>query len=110
MMFKVTTQPKAESDVLLVFEYLYSRSPSGADAWMKAYVNALGKLQQNADGYPVAEENDHFDIELKQSLFKTRRGIPYRLIFNIEGNQVRILRVRGPGQANVTPDEITLKD
>jgi hypothetical protein len=45
-------------------------------------------------------------LEVRQALFKTRRGRVYRALFFIESTDVFILRVRGAGQAPVLPNEI----
>ncbi len=49
-------------------------------------------------------------MSLKQAFFRTRRGRSYRAVFvivgDIVGDEVRILRVRGPGQELIEPDEI----
>jgi hypothetical protein len=45
----------------------------------------------------IAPENAEFDFELRQALFKTRHGVPYRCVFTVVDDEVRILRVRGPG-------------
>jgi hypothetical protein len=40
-------------------------------------------------------------------LFKTRRGRYYRLVYVIAEDEVHVLRVRGPGQPDLLPDEIS---
>ncbi len=47
----------------------------------------------------IASEDAEFDFELRQALSKTRYGVPYRCVFAVVEDEVRILRVRGPGQA-----------
>ncbi len=37
---------------------------------------------------------------------KTRRGLTYRILFTISGQEVLVLHVRGPGQAHVTPEDL----
>ena len=39
-------------------------------------------------------------------MFRARAGRTYRALFTIVGNEVRVLRVRGAGQAPMTPDDI----
>jgi hypothetical protein len=41
-----------------------------------------------------------------QFFFKTRSGRVYRGLYTIDGEDALILRVRGPGQADVQPDEL----
>jgi hypothetical protein len=47
----------------------------------------------------LAPENEFVAREIRHIVFRTRHGRPYRALFTIVGNEVRILRVRGPGQA-----------
>jgi plasmid stabilization system protein ParE len=106
MTFRVRTLRRATADILTITDYIHERSPRGAAAWVNALDEAKKRLTQNALTCGEADENERFDIEVKQSLFKTRRGRVYRLVFTIVENEVRILRVRGSGQAPVHPTEI----
>jgi len=63
-------------------------------------------LKQDAHSFGFAPENQDCDLEVRQALFKTRHGRVYRALFFIEGENVFILRVRGPGQAPVMPKDI----
>ncbi len=106
MTFRVKALRKAEADIRSITNYLYERSPQGAEAWLNAYRRARTRLADNATIYGNADENEHFDIDVKQALFKTRYGRVYRLLFTIVDDEVRILRVRGSGQAAVEPYEL----
>jgi plasmid stabilization system protein ParE len=106
MTFRVLTLPKADADIRRIVHYIEQRSPQGATVWLSALEQALERLAEFADDCPEADENEFFEIEVKQSLFKTRRGRVYRLVFTIFEVEVRILRVRGAGQAPVKLDEL----
>ncbi len=82
------------------------RSPQGARAWLRAYDDLIERMQKQAHSFGPAYENDDCEFDVRQALFKTRRGRVYRVLFFIEGEEVYILRVRGPGQAPVEPDEL----
>jgi hypothetical protein len=60
----------------------------------------------DAETFPAAVENSDCQIALKQALFSTRHGHIYRAVFAIVGHQVRILRVRGPGQPPLLDNEL----
>jgi len=51
--------------------YLHERSPQGAAAWVNAFENAKNRLAEYADAFSEADENDRFDSDVKQLLFKT---------------------------------------
>ena len=110
MTYRVKALRKAEADVRSIARYIYKYSPQGAAEWLNAYRGARTRLAQNADSCAAAEESGSFTIDVKQAFFKTRRGRPYRLLFTIVGEDVRILRVRCPGQAPVTPEELRSSD
>lgn len=106
MKFCVKTLRKAEADIRSITKYIYERSPQGASAWLDAYRKARSRLETAADSCALADENEHFEIEVRQALFKTKLGRIYRMLFTIVGEEVRILRIRGPGQAPVFPEEL----
>ncbi len=54
----------------------------------------------------MAPENEHAEREVRQVLFKTRKGSVYRALYTVDGEHVYVLRVRGRGQAPVNPDEL----
>jgi hypothetical protein len=106
MSFTVRELPKAKQDKRAIFLWLHERAPEGAAAWLDAYDSLIERLKQDAASFGVAPENQGCEFEVRQALFKTRRGRVYRVLFFIEGRDAYILRVRGPGQAPVMPDDI----
>lgn len=105
MKFRVRTLRRAEADIRSIARYIHERSSAGAAAWLTAVDQVCSHLSEFADGCGEAEENAHFELDVRQALFKTRRGRIYRLVFTIDDDEVRVLRVRGPGQAAIDPDE-----
>jgi len=83
MTFRVRTLRRANADILSITDYIHGRSKAGADAWVNALERAKKRLAKNADSCSEADENHRFEIEVKQSLFETRRGRVYRLVFTI---------------------------
>lgn len=106
MMFKVHELRRAQADVRSIAHWLADRSPQGARAWLRAYDEMVRRLEQQATSCGPAYENEDCDLDVRQALFKTRRGRVYRALFLIEGGDVYILRIRGPGQAPVEPGEL----
>ena len=101
MSFSGHELPKAKADKRSIVEWIRERSPAGATAWLNAYDRAVEQLTNRADSYAEAHENTDLLLDVRQILFKTRRGRVYRALFVIEATTVYILRVRGPGQAPV---------
>ncbi len=107
MNFTVHELSRAKADKRHILRWLLERSPQGGKAWLKAYDDALVTLAENADSFSEALENKDCPLlEVKQTFFKTRRGRVYRLLYFVEGSDVYVLRVRGPGQAPVDPQEL----
>lgn len=106
MSFHVTLAARAKCDINQLFSWLSDRSPDGANRWYSQLLARLETLANTADGCPLAPEAEELGLPLRQSLFKTRRGNLYRTLFVIEGQTVRILTVRGPGQTAVTLDDL----
>ena len=101
MKFSVAILARAQSDVDQIYDWLNKRSPSGALRWYAAFCEAIRELQEDAGRFPIASETASLSVEVREELFRTRRGRRYRLLFTIIDQQVRILRVRGPGQPPV---------
>jgi plasmid stabilization system protein ParE len=108
MTFTVRELPTAKRDKRRIFEWVFKRSPQGAAAWLDAYDQMIERLTTAADSYPAAHENQDLELEAKQVLFKTRHGRIYRAVFHVDGRDVFILRVRGPGQAPITKDDVAM--
>jgi plasmid stabilization system protein ParE len=106
MTFRVRELRRAQADIRDIVGWLADRSPQGARAWLNAYDDMVARLETSADTCGQADESADFDLDVRQNLFKTRRGRVYRALFLIEGGHVFILRVRGPGQAPVNPEEL----
>jgi plasmid stabilization system protein ParE len=110
MKFAVVTPRAAERDFNRIMEYIAARSKAGAEAWARAFDKALVRLEDDADSCPFAAENEHVEFEVREILFKTRRGLIYRILFTIRENTVIILHIRGPGQDFVAAMEIRNPD
>lgn len=109
MTHRVVVLRRAHNDVRTILTWIAERSRSGAARWREAYEAALKRLTHNPDSYGLAEEDDNVpDHALRQFLFRTQRGLPYRGVFIIVDDEVRVLRIRGPGQAPLTLDELQL--
>jgi plasmid stabilization system protein ParE len=108
MTFQVRSLRKARQDVDCILNWLIHdrKTPRGAAAWLRAYEAAAATLATSADAYGLAPEDGFVDYVVRQFLFKTRSGRVYRGLYTIVGEEMLILRVRGPGQAEVQPDEL----
>ena len=107
MRYRVVVSGQALRDIRATFRWIAQQSLSGAQSWRNAFDAAIQRLESNPHGCGRAGEADDFvDRDLRQILFRTRRGRTYRAVFVIAGDEVRVLRVRGPGQKDLTGDEL----
>jgi plasmid stabilization system protein ParE len=106
MNYSVRELPKALNDKRSIFLWLRERSPVGAETWLRAYDAVVDRLARDAESFGDAPESPIANLRIQQVLFKTRRGRVYRVLYYVEQDTVYILRVRGPGQAPVNPEEM----
>jgi hypothetical protein len=85
-------------------------SPSGAETWLRRWQQVLSSLESGADGCGIAPEDEDHDIDIRQVIFKTRRGSTYRALFTIDDDCVFVMHIRGPGQDLVSPADIALPE
>jgi plasmid stabilization system protein ParE len=105
---QVRVSQHAQRDVETILTWLSERSPPGAERWFEKYLETLHKLSERAAGCPLAPEASFTGRELRQLLFKTRRGHTYRSLFLIDGDFIQLLAVRGSGQDLATAEELGL--
>lgn len=103
MSYSVEISDQAYADAQVIYDYIAERAPAGAARWYQAYQEALDKLETEAEHNALAPESGFFPNEVRQLLFKTRKGHKYRIFFSIFGKKVVVLHVRGPGQEFVRP-------
>lgn len=106
MSYSVYLHPYAEADYNHIYAYIEEHSAQGAENWDLALDQAIKRLKIDPKRYGRIPEQVVSKAEHKQASFRTKRGKPYRLIFMVKGNLVTILRIRGPGQADVTPQDL----
>ena len=109
-MLPVRFSQRAKRDVLEIQSWIRGRSSEGATKWLAALEQALRQLSVSAVSCPAAPEADEIGVDLKQRLFKTRRGNSYRLLFIIESDTVQILAVRGSGQDLLNDKDLDLPE
>ena len=106
MNYRVVIQPPALENI----EYAYLRAarhaPDTALRWMEGFHKALQTLSENPLRCSVAPESDAVELEIRQLFYRTKSRRSYRALFTIQGDEVRILHVRSPGQRLMRSGEI----
>jgi plasmid stabilization system protein ParE len=106
MSYFVRPLRRAVHDIDEIYQWLVRRSKSGADRWYAAFLKAASELEHFPDRHPLAPEGEQFTEDIRHLFFRTRRGRTYRILFTIVGSEVRLLRVRGPGQNILEENEL----
>ena len=99
---------RAERDIDHILAWLNERSPTGAASWLRKWDETFALLESSADGYGLAPENDGQPLEVRQIMFRTRKGREYRALYTIQNNEVFVMHIRAPGQDLLSPDKIVL--
>jgi plasmid stabilization system protein ParE len=108
MTYRVVILARARHDVQEKYDWIASASPEGAERWLDRFEQAMETLKTNPNLAPLAPESRSFDIEIRHILFRTRAGRTYRAVFTVVDDEIRILRVRGPGQPPLRLSDISM--
>jgi plasmid stabilization system protein ParE len=99
----ITARALREIDAAL--EWLSERSRTAATRWHERLMEAVRSLEDHPERCELAPESEWFEGEIRQLLHGKRRGV-YRILFEIRGDTVYILRVRHTAQAFLEPGEL----
>jgi len=106
MSFHVSLSQEAQSDFEHCYGYIAQRSAQGSQAWVDEFYRVLKSLEENASSFGIAPESGRYQEDVRQLVFKTRKGNPYRALFVVRGEEVQVLHIRGKGQDFINDDEV----
>jgi plasmid stabilization system protein ParE len=106
MSYQVRVLARALLDLDDIVGFIAERSPEGAARLVASFEAALARLESNPFVAPIASESEELGEEVRHILFRTRAGRTYRALFIIVGDEVRVLRIRGPGQRPLRPSSL----
>lgn len=86
------------------FTWLAERSETNANRWRNPLLEAIDSLEDNPERCPEAPEAEWHE-GLRQLLHGKRRQI-HRILFEIRGDTVVVLRVRHSAQDFLRPEEL----
>jgi plasmid stabilization system protein ParE len=104
--YRLEVTRRAEADADAIFDWIAQRSQEGAAKWHFAMLSALHSLTETPFSHSIAPEDELLAREIRQAVFKTRRGHPYRALFTVSEDTVHVLAIRGAGQDIATPDDL----
>jgi plasmid stabilization system protein ParE len=106
MSYHVRLLARARYDLDEILTFIAERSPEGAARLVASFEKTMAMVEKNPYLCPLAPESQPLQEQLRHALFRTRAGRTYRAIFIVVGDEVRVLRVRGAGQAPVTSEDV----
>jgi plasmid stabilization system protein ParE len=106
MTYRLVILRRAQDDVERIAHWLRKRSHAGMIAWRYALGDALQEILAEPLRWSRVAEGKRLPVGLRQFLFRTRAGNVYRIVYFIEGCDIRILRVRAPGQRPLRPKDV----
>lgn len=93
MTFRVVIQRLARRDLNEAYRRAARRAPQTAGRWLTRFQAGLSTLETNPERCPIAPESSKMPIALREYLFGKRPHV-FRVVFVIDGDCVRILRIR----------------
>jgi plasmid stabilization system protein ParE len=104
MSFSVVIAGRAAREIEEHFDWLAARSQAAANRWRDSLLEAIGTLEEHAERSPEAPEAE-WHAGLRQLLHGKRRHV-HRILFEIRGQIVVVLRVRHRAQDFLGPEEL----
>jgi plasmid stabilization system protein ParE len=104
MSFSVEIARKAAREIEAQYDWLAERSEAAANRWRDSLLEAIRTLEEHAERCPEAPEAEWHE-GLRQLLHGKRRHV-HRILFEIRGETVVVLRVRHSAQDFLGPEGI----
>src|SRR5690242_12000456 len=106
MTHHVQLSPRAARDAENAYLWLRERAPHTAARWYNRLLEAVQSLERLPERCGLAPEAESLGIELRQLLYGKRSGV-YRILFTVEGDVVRVHRIRRAAQRLLDPDDLS---
>jgi plasmid stabilization system protein ParE len=105
MAHSVQITARALREIAEALEWLSEQSPLAAVRWHQRLQEAVRSLEKNPERCGLAPESEWYPGELRQLLHGKKRRI-YRILFEVRGDTVYILRVRHAAQELLEPEDL----
>jgi plasmid stabilization system protein ParE len=103
---KVLILRRADQDLRDAALYLARFAPQAARRWADGFEEAIASLDTNPERWGLAPETGLAGLEIRQLIYRSKSGKASRALFVIANDQVRVLRVRRPGEPILREDEL----
>lgn len=103
MRWQVVIARKAAGEIEEHYSWIAERSEAAANRWRESLLKAIDSLEDDPERFPEAPEAEWYE-GLRQLLYGKRRQV-HRILFEIQGQKVVILRVRHSAQDFLGPED-----
>jgi plasmid stabilization system protein ParE len=103
--YRVVIQQLALDELDECYRWAARHAPHTAARWLNRFESELTSLADNPERYALAPENSKVRREIRQLLFGRRPNV-YRAVFPIDGDTVRVLRIRRASRRWLRKDEL----
>ncbi|MCY2964014.1 MAG: type II toxin-antitoxin system RelE/ParE family toxin [Planctomycetota bacterium] len=106
MKYQVLISASAEQDVDRILAWFREQSATVAGGrWMRELLKRVTTLEMNPERCTLASESEDIGREIRELLFGKRRG-RYRILFEIRGRKVLILRLWHGARGEFTDEDM----
>ncbi len=106
MKYRVRLTAKAEADVDRVLHWFHEeRAIAAGERWFSRLMSKVGTLEAHPERCAVAAESEDLGFEIRELLVGKRHGV-YRILFQIEGRTVQIVRVWHGARDRLSPEDL----
>ena len=104
MSHRVVITDPADKNFRDHFQWIRERSPQGAEAWRARIIEAVKSLEISPERHPLARESAAFRVQIRCLLAGKNRSA-FRILYQIKGEEVRVLAIRRPSQDLMGPED-----
>jgi plasmid stabilization system protein ParE len=105
MAYSVRMTRRSFSDIEAVMEWMSAQSEGRGEAWFQGLTDAIFSLEELSRIGSIAPESEDIGREIRQ-LFHGKRRQMYRILYEIQGETIMVLRVRHTAQAPVDAEDL----
>lgn len=106
MSYRIHLTEKALADIEVVLHWLHEQGATAAgQRWFSSLWKTLDTLESDPERCSTAAEAEDIGRDIRELLFGKRRGV-YRILFEVRGRTVHILRVWHSARETVSIDDL----
>jgi plasmid stabilization system protein ParE len=97
---------QAKADLRNALHYLAGFAPVAAQRWADGFEDAIASLATNPERWGLAPESGLMGLEIRQLIYRAKSGSASRALFVVADDEVRVLRIRRPGEKLLSEDDL----